>query len=147
MGASSNAKLLALAKNEGARGQLDIKAHFRQFLRLTGKTLDVAKVVDAQGRAYLVALDENGHSVAYDHAVNLESAAVKSAYGKLEPKLAAKVASLKPAQRTPVSIWVKVVCILSTNAVASSSSSSLTGSSLACGSAAKVLTSRGYRKV
>src|SRR3954463_13781523 len=56
--AASNAKLIAQAKKQGASGQLAVKAHFKQTMPVTGRTLDVAKVADSSGRAYMVATDQ-----------------------------------------------------------------------------------------
>src|SRR6266536_639820 len=89
--------------------QLTVADRFTQTLPLTGQTLDVAKVIDSStGAAYEVAVNQSGQTVDFAAAEASENAARQKRYGKLDPRLAAKLDALTGNQKIPVSIWVNV---------------------------------------
>jgi hypothetical protein len=99
----------ASAKAGVAADQLTVGDRYTQNLPLTGQTLDVAKVFDSStGATQVVAVNQGGQRVDYDAALAAESAARQARYGKLDPRLAAKLETLKGNEKIPVTIWVNV---------------------------------------
>jgi hypothetical protein len=99
----------AAAKAGVPQGQLDVGDRFTMELPLTGRTLDVAKVIhSATGRVVQVAVDEDGQVVDLDAARRSENAARAARFGKIDPRLAKKMDMLKPQEKIPVSIWVNI---------------------------------------
>lgn len=76
---------------------------------LTGVQLHVAKVINtATGKVYQLVQDGTGKSVSLDAVAAAEQKAQQAKYGKLDPRLHAKLAQLPPGQSIPVSIWINV---------------------------------------
>lgn len=99
---------VAAAKAGAPRERLEVGDRFTVELRLTGRILDVAKVVWPEtGKVVRVAVDQNGRTVDFDAAQRRENAARAARYGKLDPRLADKLDRLKPRKKLPVSVWVK----------------------------------------
>jgi hypothetical protein len=76
---------------------------------LTKVQLVEAKVLDtATGTAYEVAVDQQGHRRDPDKAAKAEEAAEAARFGKLDPRLSAKLEAVGPNAKISVSIWLNV---------------------------------------
>jgi hypothetical protein len=109
-GAAATIRLLDLAASAHGilRGDASITDRFTQTLPVTGVTLEIAKIVDkATHRVVLVATDQAGRPVDVAKMEEAEETARAARYGKLNPRLAARLEGTAGVAEVPVSIWVK----------------------------------------
>jgi hypothetical protein len=94
-----------------AREGLTILSSDVEKLPLTGKSIRTTKAVDASGEVYGIVTDGGVNLADREQALAAEEQAHTATYGKLDARLAEKLAALgtvaRPGLTLPVSIWVR----------------------------------------
>jgi hypothetical protein len=98
-----------VAKTQGVSSEdltMGYQRHHR--LPLTGQEFYFGKVIDKKtGKAYGVAVDQNGAVVDYEALQAAEKAAYKAKYGKLQPALHDLLETVTEGERVTVGIWLR----------------------------------------
>ena len=106
---ATNPVLAAMANQQGVSAdRLELSDTTTITLPNSGVVLNVGKAIDRDsGAVYQAALDQNGRAVDLAAAQKAEQSATQNQFGKLDPALGRMLSSSKPAQKIPVSIWVR----------------------------------------
>src|SRR5215211_2955464 len=102
-------KLLELAakRRQVSADELRLLNSATVNLPLTGREVTTGKLLSAVGdEVFSLSYDERGEEVDLPRLKAEEERAQADAYGKLEPKLHRKVASLRPEARVKVAFWM-----------------------------------------
>lgn len=103
-------KLLEVtARREGLdASQLQVLKSATVALPLTGRQVQVAKVLNTDGKAFSVSLDEQGQEVEFSTLKAEEQRAYRARYGKLDPKLHKKIQATSANEKVTVAFWLNL---------------------------------------